>query len=131
MDDCMDMPLLYNGLDACVLVSPAEGFPNVIGEAMSVGIPCIATKVGEVSELLGSDEFIVEYGDVSGLSANLRKMVESPSESLKEIGEQNRNRMLEKFSVEQCGEKYLHLFDALIYGGDASKGGSITTAVED
>lgn len=131
MDDCMDMPLLYNGLDACVLVSPAEGFPNVIGEAMSVGIPCIATKVGEVSELLGSDEFIVEYGDVSGLSANLRKMVESPSESLKEIGEQNRKRMVEKFSVEQCGEKYLHLFDALIYGGDASKGGSITTAVED
>ena len=102
MDDCMDMPLLYNGFDACVLVSPAEGFP------------CLATKVGEVSELLGSDEFIVEYGDVSGLSANLRKIVESSSESLKGIGEQNRKRMVEKFSVEQCGEKYVSVLLELI-----------------
>jgi glycosyltransferase involved in cell wall biosynthesis len=131
MDSCTDMPRFYNGLDTCVLVSPAEGFPNAVGEAMSVGLPCIATRVGEVSELLGSGEFIVEYGDVSGLSANLRKILESPSESLKGIGEQNRKRMVEKFSVEQCGEKYLHLFDVLIHGGDTSKGGSITTAVED
>jgi glycosyltransferase involved in cell wall biosynthesis len=131
MDDSMDMPMLYNGLDACVLASPAEGFPNVIGEAMCVGIPCIATRVGEVSELLGSDEFIVEYGDATGLSAKLQYVAQSPSESLKRIGEQNRNRMLEKFSVQRCGENYLHLFNALIHGEVASKGGSITALVED
>jgi hypothetical protein len=44
-------------------------------------------------------------------------MVESPSESLKEIGEQNRKRMVEKFSVDQCGEKNLSVLLELISRG--------------
>ena len=39
-----DLPALYNSHDALIVCSRSEGFPQVIMEAMSCGLPCILTR---------------------------------------------------------------------------------------
>ena len=42
-----DIADVMNAFDVIVCTSTSEGFSNVIGEAMSCGVPCIATDVGD------------------------------------------------------------------------------------
>jgi glycosyltransferase involved in cell wall biosynthesis len=88
-----DLPVYYNTADFFVLPSKSgEGLPLVALEAMSCGVPVIATDVGGTSEVMNEDygklvppnspealaEAILEFSqrDLSVLKKDLRKMVE-------------------------------------------------------
>ncbi len=70
----VDMPPLYAASDCLVLPSAAEGVPLVILEAMSTGVPAVATAVGGVPGLLdGSCGILV---DQSSSAADLAGAME-------------------------------------------------------
>lgn len=48
-----DMPAFYRSLDAFVLCSDHEGMPLALIEAMASGLPCVATRVGGMIDLIG------------------------------------------------------------------------------
>lgn len=58
-----------------VLSSFTEGFPNVVLEALSVGIPVVSFKVSGIAALLKDDfnGFVVEQGDVEGFAKTIIK----------------------------------------------------------
>lgn len=62
---------LYGAADVLVLGSDAEGLPQVAVEALSAGVPVLATAVGGVPDLLrdGRDGLLVPRRDVAALSA--------------------------------------------------------------
>ncbi|MGE4552369.1 MAG: glycosyltransferase [Desulfovibrionaceae bacterium] len=66
-----DMPTVYNALDVACLTSRTEGFPNVLGEAMSCGVPCVATDAGDSADILGGLGTVVPRGDPAALAAAL------------------------------------------------------------
>ncbi|WP_316811961.1 glycosyltransferase [Pedobacter heparinus] len=59
--------------DSLVLSSLTEGFPNVILESLSVGIPVVSFRVGGVNSLLkdGFNGYIVEQDDLDAFRARI------------------------------------------------------------
>jgi glycosyltransferase involved in cell wall biosynthesis len=66
------------GAKCLVLPSHSEGFPNAILEAMSLGVPVVATRVGGTPALVddGRTGLLVPVGDPARLSTALRQITE-------------------------------------------------------
>ncbi len=72
------MPAAYNALSILALASLEEGFPNVLGEAMACGIPCVATRVGDAELLIGPTGRVVPAEDPEALAAALGDLLDEP-----------------------------------------------------
>jgi glycosyltransferase involved in cell wall biosynthesis len=72
-----DMNRLYDEADMFVLCSRTEGLPMVLLEAMSRGVPVIATAVGEVPEVLGHGNYgrLVGHADPVDLADAIKAQV--------------------------------------------------------
>lgn len=97
---------LYASADIFVFPSLWEGFGIVLLEAMSYGLPIIATDVAAIPELVkdGENGLLVEPGDVDGLAAAISRLV--GDKGLRErMGERGRE-IASCYSWERSGELF-------------------------
>jgi L-malate glycosyltransferase len=82
------------GLDAFVLPSVSEGCPNVLMEAMAMGLPCVATRVGAAEALIddGVSGLLVPWGDTAALAQTLARLRADPGLAAS-LGREARKRM--------------------------------------
>jgi glycosyltransferase involved in cell wall biosynthesis len=73
--------------DLLVLASDTEGLPRVVIEAMSCGLPCVATNVGGTPELLGAED-LVPAGDAPALAGAIMDVM-SDTERRQRMSERN------------------------------------------
>jgi glycosyltransferase involved in cell wall biosynthesis len=74
-----DVSELLLAADALVMSSISEGLPMVLLEAMAAGVPCVATAVGGIPGLLGSDRGLaVPARDSAALAAAMASIAQSP-----------------------------------------------------
>src|SRR5262249_36012905 len=73
---------------ALVLPSFAEGLPVVLMEALALGRPVVTTYVAGIPELVenGVCGWLIPAGSVSALAAALRRVLETPTPRLEEMG---------------------------------------------
>lgn len=98
-----DMSDVYNALDiASSSSSYGEGFPNVVGEAMACGVPCVVTDVGDSAWIVGDTGVVVPPHNPQALAAGLESSLQRGN---KLMAVRTRKRIEEKFSFEQLIEK--------------------------
>lgn len=89
-----------NQSDIFVFVSAWEGFPYTILEAMSCGLPVIASNVGGISEAVNEQNGILVNNEVGQIHDAILKLVNDKELRLK-LGEQGRQDIVVRFSLEQ------------------------------
>jgi glycosyltransferase involved in cell wall biosynthesis len=95
-----DIRTVYHAADCLCLPSAyGEGFPNVVGEAMSCGTPCIVTDVGNSAEVVGDNGLVIPPRDVNRLETALRLLMGSDS-GLSGLIAKARARIIRHYSLE-------------------------------
>ena len=108
-----DMPRLMAALDIAVLSSLVEGFPNVLGEAMACGVPCVATDVGDCRSIIGDTGFVVPVRDASALAAAALSLIGESAGRRRARGSMARRRIIEQFSLDAAVRRYEELYEEL------------------
>lgn len=104
-----DMAAVYNALDIVTSSSQwGEGFPNVIGEAMACGVPCVVTNVGDSAMLVGDTGIVVPPCDPRALADGWKSMLERPN-----LGTTARKRIVAEFGVDRLAERTADVLLAL------------------
>jgi glycosyltransferase involved in cell wall biosynthesis len=112
-----DIPRLTAALDIAVSSSHAEGFPNVIGEAMACAVPCVVTDVGHSGWLVGDTGRIVPPQDSEALADNCRELIHLGRESRNRLGNAARVRIIERYSIASVVRFYESLYQHIVAEG--------------
>ena len=112
-----DMHAVYNALDiACSSSAFGEGFPNVVGEAMACGVPCVVTDVGDSAWVVGESAAVVKPRDATMLARRLVQLVDCGSHELARLGAASRDRIVEHFAIERLVSATEAVFNAAVEG---------------
>jgi glycosyltransferase involved in cell wall biosynthesis len=111
LGEVRDTHRLFPALDVAVLSSAwGEAFPNVLGEALACGVPCVSTDVGDAHDIVGEAGRVVAVGDSDQLAAAIVEVLGLGGESRRALGETGRRRVEGLFSIRAVAEQYLSLY---------------------
>jgi len=105
-----DVVRLMAGLDAFMLPSIIEGFPNALLEAVFLGVPSIASHVGGCRDVLGDEGRTFAVGDDAGARAALAALIDDPAVA-SAVADRARRRALEMFTADHTTRTWLTLYE--------------------
>lgn len=111
-----DIPCCLKASDIFCLHSVTEGFPNVLGEAMAMGVPSVTTDVGDASFLIGMRQYVVPAKQPVQLAQCLRSLLSMDFSERKKLGLALQKRIKENFSMHSISQKYLNLYQKINNG---------------
>ena len=109
-----DVPRRVAAMDLASLSSRGEGFPNVLGEAMSCGVPCVATNVGDSAVIIGDTGLVVPPRDPAALAEAWEELLVHGRSSLEDLGTRARRRVAEKFSIDVVVRSYEQAYEEIV-----------------
>src|SRR5699024_11666004 len=100
-----------SGSDIFVSSSLDEGFPNVIGEAMACGTPCVVTDAGDSAYIIGNTGIVVPPNDSNALAKGITKILNYDNDNRQKIGLQARQRIIDNFDIKNIANQYENLYN--------------------
>ncbi|MDR0704573.1 MAG: glycosyltransferase [Planctomycetaceae bacterium] len=94
-----------------VLPSRWEGMPNIVLQAMSIGLPVVATEVEGISELLGENAAAqtCRFGDHKTIAERILTLA-TDSDLAEQLGNRNREQVQKFFSIDTVVRRYEEIF---------------------
>ncbi len=113
-----DMPRVSAALDVAVMASAyGEAFPLVIGEAMSAGVPCAVTDVGDSAMMVAETGRVAPPRDAPALADAISALLALAPGERRALGAAARERIGESFSLPAVAARYQALYEGLAGGG--------------
>lgn len=110
-----DIPHLTAALDIAASASAyGEAFPLVLAEAMSCGVPCVVTDVGDSRWIVGDTGRVVPPKNPEALANAWKELIELSSKGRESLGKAARQRIIEHFSLELIVEQYEKLYEKCV-----------------
>ncbi|MDV2991081.1 MAG: putative glycosyltransferase EpsF [Chroococcidiopsis sp. SAG 2025] len=110
-----DISRLTAALDIATSASAhGEGFANVVGEAMSCGVSCAVTDVGDSAWIVGDTGRIVPPQNAQALARAWEELIEIGAEARQTLGTAARTRIVENFSLNSVVVQYETLYESLL-----------------
>jgi len=103
------------------VVVPSEWYENCsmsVLEAMAYKKPVLGAKIGGIPEQIrdGVDGYLFTAGDAQDLADKMDKLMETPTLA-KELGENARQRLIEKYSLQTHQKEIIKIYHSLIAKG--------------
>lgn len=105
-------------VDGLVMPSRHEGLPYTILEALSLGTPIIASRVGGLREVLTHerDAILLDPGDTEGWAAAMTALARDTARA-RRLGEAGRRLQAERLTLETMGQAYWQIYKERVNGG--------------
>jgi glycosyltransferase involved in cell wall biosynthesis len=105
-DEVSDMASFYRSIDALVLSSRTEGFPNVVAEAMSYGLPVATTDVGDAAIIVGDTGFVVRPRNPGALADAMCRILDLSPADYAARASKARDRVARNYTLDAVVEGY-------------------------
>ncbi len=109
------MPEIYQQHDILIAPTVREGFGLAIAEAMSCGLPVVASNCSAIPELIdeGKGGFLCPVGDVKAFAEKINLLANSPK-LRREMGAYNRAKVEKMFTLDRMIKEYQELFQEVL-----------------
>ncbi len=119
-----DLPLYFAQTDAVVMPSFAEGVPVVLMEAMASGLPCIASRITGIPELIedGVSGLLTVPADEEDIATAIERLMDD-GELCRRLGEAARTTVLERYNLYTNTARLAGIFASRAGAGKGPKTG--------
>lgn len=114
LDERSDVPVCLSAMDMFCLHSRTEGFPNVLGEAMAMGLACVATDVGDAALLLGDSGVVVPKQEPAALAKGLEELLTLTPAERASLGQKARQRIHDEYTMLRTREHYEAIYSEVL-----------------
>ena len=103
---------VYQNADIFCLPSIFEGYPNVVCEAMSCGLPIVCSDVCDNGRIVknGENGFLFNPTDVNSIAHALSQILKLNDSQMELFGQKSRRLAIELFSSDKFVNKYIEIF---------------------
>ncbi len=109
-----DVPNCLSAMDIFCMPSRTEAFPIALGEAMAMGLPCVATNVGDTEVLAGDTAVLVPAQDPEALARGLLEVIGLTEKQRNQMGQRAKDRVIAEFSIDKACQHYNAVYREII-----------------
>jgi len=112
LPEVASMPELYSAVDCLLFPSWYEGFGLPPLEAMACGIPVVASDAASLPEVVGHAALMAPPGDVHGLTAAVRLLLEDPNRRAEQVAKGINHAR--KFTWERTARETIAVYERVL-----------------
>lgn len=105
---------IYPMFDVMALTSNTEAFPMVLIEAMSCGVPCVSTDVGDAGVIIGELGRVTAIGDAVAICDAWEEILNLDEDAFQTLSSRARSFSVERFGLEHCVSRYQQVYEQLL-----------------
>jgi glycosyltransferase involved in cell wall biosynthesis len=109
-----DIPKISAALDIAASAAAGDAFPNIIGEAMCCGTPCVVTDVGDNRWIIGDTGIAVPPKDPQAFAAGCQQLIDLGASERDRLGIAAREWIGNNFEITSVVRGYENLWTAML-----------------